>query len=1158
MKSKWVIHKLNSHILSWATSLTSPLKAKTYHTPSSKTSSFLLNHVDIGRLLSICGREGCLHLGLQALREGCQIHGHLWKLGLQSDFRVESALMDMYSKCGSMGDAMQIFESAGQLDEVSMTIILAGFAQNGFEEEAMQFFVKILEAGTEIDPNMVSAVLGVFGADTSLGLGKQIHSLVIKRSFGSNPFVGNGLINMYSKCGDLEDSTKVFSQMPCMNSVSWNSMIAASARHGDGSRALQLYKEMRLKGVEPTDVTFLSLLHACSHAGLVEKGMEFLKSMTEVHKLTPRMEHYACAVDMLVHNLTSMEVHSDRSCKWGMLVASNVNLPQRRKSIRGEIPDGIGNQSGLVTLNLQENYVDGTIPAACGELRQLQRLNLGSNRLHGFLPDEMEQMEELGVLDVSNNFIAGSIPSWLGKLSQLRYLLTNMDLQGSISPFLSNLSLLTKLSLQSNSFHGEIPTTLGALSQLEYLNMSENKLTGAFPASLHGCQRLKFLDLTTNSLSGVIPEELGSMKNLTFLAISQNNLTGVIPAFLSNLTELTRLEFAVNYFTGKIPSELGALTRLEILYLHMNFLEGAIPASLCNCTALREISLIENWISGELPAEMGNKLQNLQKLYLMNNNISGRIPVTFSNLSQITLLDLSINYLEGEVPQELGKLKNLEILYLHSNNLKLHLGSCLFAGSLPASIGNLSKDLYYFNLLNNRIRGEIPDSIGNLSGLVTLHLWDNRLDGTIPATFGKLKLLQRLYLGRNKLQGSIPDEMGQMENLGLLDLGNNSITGSIPSSLGNLSQLRYLDLSQNSLSGNIPIKLSQCTLMMQLDLSFNNFQGPLPPEITLLANLGLFLNFSNNNLDGEIPASIGKLVSVQAIDLSVNKFSGEVPSTGRFKNLNGSSMIGNAGLCGGSALMRLQPCVVQKKRRKARKWAYYLLAFTISSLLLLIFVWVWVRKLFNKKAEAESEEPILMASPSFHGGRNLTQRELEIATNGFNDANLLGRGSFGSVYKAWIDDSISCVAVKVLNEDNRQSYKSLKRECQILSGIKHRNLVKMMGSIWSSQFKALILEFVDGLDLRKWVDAAFPHHILEIVDMSLKQESLSGDASGDLQKLEQCCLQVLNAGMMCTEENPLRRPPISFVTGELQHTWKEMGFDRKSMAGKESYDYDSV
>ncbi|KAF2316878.1 hypothetical protein GH714_042219 [Hevea brasiliensis] len=237
--------------------------------------------------------------GLQALGEGRQIHGLVWKLGIQSDLCIESALMDMYSKCGSLEDAWRIFESAVELDEVSMTVILVGFAQNGFEEEAIQFFVKMVKAGTEVDPNMVSAVLGVFGVDTSLGLGKQIHSLVIKRSFGSNRFVGNGLINMYSKCGELQDSIKVFSKMPQRNSVSWNSMIAAFARHGDGFRALQLYEEMRQEGVEPTDVTFLSLLHACSHGGLVDKGMEFLKSMTEVFRISPRTEHYACVVDML-------------------------------------------------------------------------------------------------------------------------------------------------------------------------------------------------------------------------------------------------------------------------------------------------------------------------------------------------------------------------------------------------------------------------------------------------------------------------------------------------------------------------------------------------------------------------------------------------------------------------------------------------------------------------------------------------------------------------------------------------------------------------------------------------------------------------------------------------------------------------------------------
>lgn len=237
--------------------------------------------------------------GLQAVMGGRQIHGLLWKLGIQSELCIESSLMDMYSKCGKVNDAWQIFESAQDLDEVSMTVILMGLAQNGFEEEAKRFFVKMFKSGIEIDPNMLSAVLGVFSEDTSLSLGKQIHSLSIKINFGFNSYVNNGLINMYSKCGDLEESAKVFSRMSQRNSISWNSMIAAFARHGDGCRALQLYEEMKSDGIAPTDVTFLSLLHACSHVGLVEKGIELLKSMTDVHGIIPRAEHYACVVDML-------------------------------------------------------------------------------------------------------------------------------------------------------------------------------------------------------------------------------------------------------------------------------------------------------------------------------------------------------------------------------------------------------------------------------------------------------------------------------------------------------------------------------------------------------------------------------------------------------------------------------------------------------------------------------------------------------------------------------------------------------------------------------------------------------------------------------------------------------------------------------------------
>uniref|UniRef100_A0A803KP70 Pentatricopeptide repeat-containing protein n=1 Tax=Chenopodium quinoa TaxID=63459 RepID=A0A803KP70_CHEQI len=226
------------------------------------------NSVTYSSVLSACA-------SLQVIQEGKQIHGLVLKQGFHSDFCIESGLMDMYSKCGSMEDALQIFYSADKLDEVSMTIVLTGFAQNGLENEAIQIFTKMMKAGIDIDPNMVSAILGVFGSDTSLAFGQQIHSLVIKKRFGANFFVSNGLINMYSKCGNMEESMKAFSRMPQRNSVSWNSIIAAFARHGDGLKAIKF------------------------HVGLVDKGMKFFESMSKFHHINPRMEHYACVIDML-------------------------------------------------------------------------------------------------------------------------------------------------------------------------------------------------------------------------------------------------------------------------------------------------------------------------------------------------------------------------------------------------------------------------------------------------------------------------------------------------------------------------------------------------------------------------------------------------------------------------------------------------------------------------------------------------------------------------------------------------------------------------------------------------------------------------------------------------------------------------------------------
>ncbi|KAI4364606.1 hypothetical protein MLD38_020675 [Melastoma candidum] len=778
-------------------------------------------------------------------------------------------------------------------------------------------------------------------------------------------------------------------------------------------------------------------------------------------------------------------------------------------------------------------------------------------------------------------------------------------LEGSISPFLFNLSFLTRLSLQGNGFSGAISDGIGRLSELKFMNLSGNKLGGVIPKAIRFCRKLETIDMTMNNLVGVIPDELGLMESLSYLALSVNNLTGHIPSSLSNLTRLTQLELATNYLTGNIPSELGELKNLEIMYLHLNYLEGSIPPSISNCTSLREISLEANRLTGEVPPELGLGLQNLEKMYLLMNSLNGEIPITLANLSKLTLLDLSMNRMEGRVPLELSRLKNLKILYLHSNDFvsgsnestfdlltaltnctylrKLHLGSCLFSGNLPASVGDLSADLYYFNLLDNHLTGDIPAGIGNLSGLMTLNLGYNRFSGTLPVTLGNLQKLQRLYMGNNNLRGKIPSEIGNMANLGLLDLGQNFLGGPIPSALGSLSQLRYLHLCRNNLSRYIPTEITSSSHLLFLDLSFNNLQGPIPSELGRLTELALSLNLSNNNLEGKIPGSIGNLITLEAIDLSMNKISGKIPSLlgncislvllnlshnriegsipdslekirnlelldlaynsisgsipawivnypslkslnfsfnnlsgavpdlGKLNNINGSSLLGNLGLCGGPASMKLTPCHDKKKSRRRRiKWLFYAFPLALLCIIVILSVVCCIRRLFTKRETIEREE-----QPEEIACLTYTQKELEIATDGFRDSNLIGKGSFGSVYKALLgdDDRKTVVAVKVLDNKTLESQRTFRRECQILSSVKHRNLVRMIGSTWTPDCKALILEYIGNGNLEQHL---YPNGTLEggcKLRLDEKASILLDIANGLAYLHEQCPVQVIHCDL---------------------------------------------
>ena len=205
----------------------------------------------------------------------------------------------------------------------------------------------------------------------------------------------------------------------------------------------------------------------------------------------------------------------------------------------------------------------------------------------------------------------------------------------------------------------------------------------------------------------------------------------------------------------------------------------------------------------------------------------------------------------------------------------ISIGSNNLSGTLPASIGNLTK-LTDLSLIYGTTGGSIPSSIGNLTELTSLNLSFNQFTGSIPSTFGNLQNLQRLILGANQLSGSIPAAIGQMQSLTTLYLYTNQLSGNIPSELGNLSKLTNLTLHTNQLSGSIPAALSNITTLSELYLENNQLSGNIPPELGNLSGL-VNLHINNNKLTGSIPKELGLLYALRDLDLSFNQLTGFIP-----------------------------------------------------------------------------------------------------------------------------------------------------------------------------------------------------------------------------------------------------------------------------------------
>jgi pentatricopeptide repeat protein len=233
------------------------------------------------------------------LELGKQVHTHVIKTDFESDAFMESTLVTMYVKCGSIEDAHKVFDKVLECDLVTWTAMMAGYAQSGRGEAALKIFCQMLQAGIKPDNFSFTSVLGVCADLATIDQGRQFHCQTIKNGYQQDASVGSALITMYAKCSCIEDACEVFEMMPKPDVVSWTAMIAGYALHGQGKEALQLFEQMQCAGIKPDHITFVGVLSACSHVGLVDEGRQYFDSMTRVYDLVPTMEHYACIVDQL-------------------------------------------------------------------------------------------------------------------------------------------------------------------------------------------------------------------------------------------------------------------------------------------------------------------------------------------------------------------------------------------------------------------------------------------------------------------------------------------------------------------------------------------------------------------------------------------------------------------------------------------------------------------------------------------------------------------------------------------------------------------------------------------------------------------------------------------------------------------------------------------
>ncbi|CAL0309783.1 unnamed protein product [Lupinus luteus] len=795
-------------------------------------------------------------------------------------------------------------------------------------------------------------------------------------------------------------------------------------------------------------------------------------------------------------SLTSWSLNTiDNLCSWYAITCDNTNTTVTEINLSGSNLNGtlynldFSSLPNITSFNLNSNNFSGSIPSAIGNFSKLTFLDLGDNYFGDTLPSELGQLKELQYLSFYINNLNGIIPYQLMNLPKVLYLdfASNYFISSPNWYQYSCMPSLTHLGLNYNLFTFEFPSFIVECQNLTYLDISWNYFNGTIPKSMYtNLTKIKTLYLFHNLFSGPIPAEIGSLKEITNLDISQNKFYGPVPVEIGNLKNLTVLYLFENQLSGPIPMEIGKLTSLQKFDVSNNTLDGELPETVVQLIALTYFSVLKNNFSGKIPKDFGKFSPSLIDVELSENNFSAELPPDLCTSFKLRKLTAYNNSLSGPLPKCLRNCSSLTRVRLEENQ---------FTGNVTEAFG-VHPNLSFISLGGNNFFGELSPKWVECANLTLMDMSRNKLSGKIPPQLSKLSRLQSLSLHSNELTGNIPNELGDISKLYELNLGSNHFTGEIPKSIGRLGQLRFLDLSYNNISGSIPVELSSCkglqslnlshnklyeeiptelgnlaSLQYYLDLSSNSFSGSIPQNLEKLAML-MILNVSHNHLSGKIPLSISHMLSLQSVDFSFNNLTGPVPTDGIFQRTTGEAYVGNSGLCGEAK--GLTPCSSPEKSGffGVKKIVLFIIA-PFCSVLLIIMIIFGILK-FHRKSKEHDEES--KSTEDYHAtvlGRDarFTFSDILEATKDFNEMYCIGKGGFGSVYKAELPTG-EIFAVKRLNiidsdKIPKLELQSFENEIRTLTGVRHRNIIKLYGfCLWKTQM-FLVYEFVERGSLTK-------------------------------------------------------------------------------------------